>query len=132
MEITVLRNRFKPDYTAGQLYIDGEYFCFTLEDEIREVKVPGETAIPEGFYDLVFEDSPKFGPQTLTLRDVPGFKHIRIHSGNSEKDTEGCIIVGFRITKEGIIVPGTTRTALAELKKRVTMPCKIRVINSRT
>jgi hypothetical protein len=132
MELTVLRNRFHKDYTAGQLYIDGVYFCFTLEDEIRDVKVKGETAIPEGYYDVAFEDSPKFGPQTLTILNVPNFTHIRIHAGNTEKDTDGCILVGWRINSAGVIVPGTSRTALVELKKKVTMPCKIRIINQRT
>lgn len=138
MELTLLRNRFKEDYTAGQLYIDGVYFCFTLEDKVREQdgvpvekwKVNGETAIPQGIYEVVSEDSPKFGPQTLTLKDVPGFSYIRIHSGNSITDTEGCILVGYRINSSGIIVPGTTRTALTALKKQVTFPCKIRIINA--
>jgi hypothetical protein len=129
MELTVLRNRFKPDYTAGQLYIDGTYFCFTLEDEVRDVKVKGETAIPEGYYDVTFEDSPHFGPQTLTINKVPNFSQIRIHSGNTEKDTDGCILVGWRINSSGVIVPGTSRSCLLELKKQVKMPCKIRVLN---
>lgn len=137
MELTLLRTRLKDEYTAGQLYIDGEYFCFTLEDKVREEngvpvekwKVKGETAIPQGVYNVVFEDSPRFGPQTLTLLKVPGFSAIRIHSGNTHRDTEGCILVGFRINSAGVIVPGTTRPALAELKKKVTMPCTIRITN---
>lgn len=127
MKLKLLRNRFNKEYTVGQLYIDDEYFCFTLEDEVREQdgvpvekwKVYGETAIPRGIYDVVAKDSPKFGPQTLTLLKVPGFDKIRIHSGNTERDTDGCIIVGFRVNDSGIIVPGTTRPALAELKRRV-------------
>lgn len=127
MKLKLLRNRFHKDYTVGQLYIDDEFFCFTLEDEVREKdgepvekwKVKAETAIPRGIYDVVFQDSPKFGPDTLTLLKVPGFSHIRIHSGNTAKDTEGCIIVGYRVNSKGVIIPGTTRPALADLKKKV-------------
>lgn len=127
MKLKLLRNRFNSDYTVGQLYIEDEFFCFTLEDEVREEdgvpvekwKVKGETAIPRGIYKVIFQDSPRFGPDTLTLLNVPGFTHIRIHSGNTEADTEGCIIVGYKVNSKGVIIPGTTRPALAELKRRL-------------
>ena len=123
----LLRNRFLPTHTIGQLY-DGatwEFLCFVLEDIVREVegepverwKVQNETAIPYGTYRLSFENSPKFGKDTLTLHDVPGFKNIRIHSGNTSKDTEGCLIVGSRLDdKTQVIYPGSSRGALLELK----------------
>lgn len=125
MKLKLLRNRFKEDYTAGQLYIEDTYFCFTLEDKVREVeglpvekwKVVDETAIPRGIYKVTLEDSPRFGPQTITIHNVPGFTGIRIHSGNTSKDTSGCPIVGYRINDSGIIVPGTTRPALSDLKR---------------
>jgi hypothetical protein len=125
VKLRLLRNRFKENYTTGQLYLGEDYFCFTLEDCVREKegvavekwKVYGQTAIPRGIYKVVFQNSPKFGPDTLTLLKVPGFTHIRIHSGNTHEDTEGCIIVGYRITRDGVIVPGTTRPALRDLKK---------------
>ena len=127
MKLKLLRNRFKEDYTAGQLYIEDEFFCFTLEDKVREEdgvavekwKIPGETAIPRGIYKVVFQDSPHFGPETLTLLNVPGFKYIRIHGGNTAKDTEGCLLVGYRINDSGVIVPGTSRPALRDLKRRL-------------
>ena len=68
-----------------------------LEDELRQVKVHGETAIPAGRYQIVLEFSPKFGRELLTLLDVPGFSKIRIHSVRDDDDTEGCIGVGNRI-----------------------------------
>lgn len=137
MELIVQRTRLKDDYTSGQLYIDGVYFCFTLEDRVREEtgvpvakwKVFGTTAIPTGKYDVTFENSKRFGPQTLTINKVPGFDSIRIHGGNTAADTEGCLIVGYRTTEQGVIVPGTTRTCLADLKKRITLPCSIRILN---
>lgn len=137
MELIVQRTKLQEGWTTGQLYIDGIFFCFTLEDKVREVagqsvekwKVKGETAIPTGLYDVTFETSPRFGPQTLTINKVPGFSDIRIHTGNTAADTEGCLIVGYRINSHGIIVPGTTKPALAELKRRVTIPCRLRVLN---
>ena len=138
MELILKRTRFGELITTGQLYIDGAYFCFTLEDKVREVpgkhvrtwKIPKMTAIPVGIYDLTFENSPKFGPETLTINKVPGFEGIRIHSGNTSADTDGCIIVGYRIHDSGVIIPGTTRQCLIDLKQQVRRaegPVKIRV-----
>lgn len=92
--------------TFGDLYVSdtlGELWqCYTLEDAVREVrgipvsqwKIPHETAIPFGTFKLGLVDSPKFGPDTLTLLNVPGFDLIRIHKGSTERDTDGCILVG--------------------------------------
>lgn len=138
MNLKLLRTKVYPTHTSGQLYIDDEFFCFTLEDVVREVesksvsewKVKGETAIPRGVYAVGLEDSPRFGPDTITLFRVPGFTHIRIHAGNTDKDTEGCIIVGYKITDKGVIVPGTTRPAVADLRTRIkkSQPVTIQVI----
>lgn len=131
MKLKLLRTKPKPnqqaDLTNGQLYINDDFFCFTLEDKVREQdgvpvekwKIPGETAIPRGVYDVTLEDSPKFGPETITIKKVPGFTGVRVHSGNSPTDTEGCIIVGFRLDPRGLIYPGTTRPAVLELKRRL-------------
>ena len=125
MKLLLYRTRLHNGWTGGQLYINDEFLCFTLEDQVREKdgvpvekwKVYGETAIPRGTYEVVLQTSPKFGPDTITLLKVEGFEGIRIHAGNSAKDTEGCIIVGYRIGSGGVIVPGTTRPALRDLKK---------------
>lgn len=127
MDITVFRVRFHETRTVGQLYIDGQFFCFTLEDKVREVKgkpvkdwkVQDETAIPEGKYRIVLENSKKFGPDTITLRNVPDFTSIRIHSGNTEYHTEGCIILGYRLNHDGTIKFGTTRPAVRDLKEKI-------------
>ena len=127
MEITVKRMKFYKEGTIGQMYLDGEFFCFTLEDVVREVpgepvekwKVPGETAIPTGKYQVVLQNSPHFGHDTPTLLKVPGFDYIRIHSGNTDKDTEGCLILGYRTTETGKIAYGSTRPAVRDLKEKL-------------
>lgn len=135
MEILVKAIKRIPSRTTSDMSIDGEFFGHVVEDTVREhdtdndgdidaadvkrFKVNKETAIPAGRYQVIFEDSPAFGPDTLTLLDVPGFSFIRIHSGNDETHSEGCLIVGFRLTDAGTIVPGTTHPAVAALKKRV-------------
>ena len=86
------------DCTLGKLYVDGKFFCYTLEDEYRKIKVKGETRIPAGTYKVALRYSPKFSPRTkhdmLWIQNVPGFSFILIHPGNSDDDTEGCILVG--------------------------------------
>ena len=106
MNIILNRIAKKPKYTIGKLYINGEYFCDTIEDtdrgltqtmtdaQIKSKKVHGQTAIPTGTYKVIISYSNKFKRQMPLLLNVPGFLGIRIHSGNTEKDTEGCLIVG--------------------------------------
>ena len=92
-------------YSIGKLYIDGIYFCDTLEDTVRdinhngkfdngEVKVYGKTAIPFGKYSVVYTYSPKFKRKLPLLLNVPQFEGIRIHPGNTAEDSLGCILVG--------------------------------------
>jgi hypothetical protein len=95
MLIEVKRFDFKDNYTAGRMYIDNLYFCYTLEDVVREgVKIDGQTAIPAGTYDVIIDDSTRFGRPMPHILNVPNFKGVRIHSGNTSKDTEGCILLG--------------------------------------
>ena len=106
MRIELVRIAFKSTYTIGKLYVDGKYFSDVLEDkdrgldssmtesEILEKKVKGQTAIPTGHYVINITYSPKYKRMMPLLLDVKGFSGIRIHSGNTAKDTEGCLIVG--------------------------------------
>ena len=88
--------------TIGHLFIDGVEFCSTLEDPIREKpgipvgqwKVAGDTAIPAGLYPVSITYSPRFQRDLPLVMHVPGFEGIRIHAGNTDDDTEGCILVG--------------------------------------
>lgn len=97
MEINLIRKEFSDQSTIGDFIIDGEWFCFSLEDMVREpgVKVPGQTAIPEGRYRVVIDQSDRFRRAMPHILDVPGFDGIRIHNGNTEADTRGCPLLGF-------------------------------------
>ena len=104
MKITVVRDTQTEVCTFGKLYIDGQYICHTLEDVIRQIddqpvsnwKVPGATAIPTGKYNMVLSMSNRFKIVLPEIQKVEGFTGIRIHSGNTDKDTEGCILLGMR------------------------------------
>jgi hypothetical protein len=100
MKLKLLREKSSDDTTIGKLYIENEFFCYTLEDKVRDKKVYGETAIPIGTYKVVITWSPRFKRQLPLLVDVPGFDGIRIHPGNTHKDTEGCILVGEYVEGE--------------------------------
>ena len=99
MEMTLTRTAKRKTYTIGCLAIDGTYFCDTLEPAWRDLKkkhkVKGHTAIPEGRYPVVITWSPKFGQWLPLLLHVPLFEGIRIHAGNTEADTAGCILPGL-------------------------------------
>ena len=116
MLITIDRAWKKDGYTISRLYVNGELFgCNTLEDadrglrqdmqleEIKKKKVYGNTAIPRGSYECVYTYSNRFKKMLPLLLNVKGFEGIRIHSGNSAKDTEGCILVGLNL-KKGMVL----------------------------
>lgn len=99
MEIKVIRKIFDDNFTAGELYIDGEYVCDTLELKTRvlntiEDKVPGKTAIPYGNYQVKITYSNRFKKFLPEIMNVSFFDATRLHSGNTIKDTRGCILVG--------------------------------------
>jgi len=96
MKLKLTRIAKKPTYTIGKLYIDGKYFSDTLEDTVRPsgMKIPGQTAIPDGIYKVIMSMSNRFKRTLPEILNVPNFSGIRIHRGNTDKDTEGCILVG--------------------------------------
>lgn len=106
MEILLKRIAKKEAYTIGKLYIDGKYFCDSLEDrdrglaqsmplsEIKRKKIKHQTAIPSGTYEIHWNYSPKYRRMMPQIMSVPGFEGVRIHSGNTQQDTSGCILLG--------------------------------------
>ena len=139
MKVRVERKWPKATYTIGRLYIDGLYYCNTLEDRdrglkqtdttayIKSRKVAGETAIPKGTYGLSMNTtSPKYAGvawywnfcqgKMPRLLSVPGFDGILIHPGTTALDTKGCILVG-KNTKVGQLTD--SRATFQEVYRRL-------------
>ncbi len=95
MKLTLKRTQIEKAFTMGELYVDDHFECYVLEDPVRDgPKVPGATAIPFGTYAVDITFSNRFQKMMPLLVDVPGFAGVRIHSGNTTADTEGCLLVG--------------------------------------
>ena len=118
LRLKLSREWYTETVTIGRLTIEGnDWSCYTLEDRRRPdgaEKVPGKTAISAGTYPVVLTKSYRFKRITPELLSVPGFTHIRIHIGNTETDTEGCILVGETADIDHAFV-GNSRAAFDEL-----------------
>lgn len=112
MKLTLKRNFKGADYTIGKLYIDGHYFCDTLEDTVRPAnkKISGKTAIPAGNYKVIKSYSPRFKKILPEILNVPNFTGVRIHAGNTPKDTDGCVLLGLNKTKGAVLDSQATMT----------------------
>jgi len=109
MELRLFRKEFSEVSTIGQLFIDKDCYCDTLEDKDRQIqimgaplewksslKIPAHTAIPYGKYELITNFSNRFKQDMPLLLNVPDFLGVRIHNGNTHEHTEGCILVGIK------------------------------------
>lgn len=114
--LKVVRNDFSSKSTIGELFIEGERECYTLEDVVRDKKIHGETAIPYGRYEVVINYSNRFKRQLPRLLNVPMFDGILIHPGNAAADTHGCILVGETKQRDFI---GNSRNAFDKLFKKL-------------
>lgn len=106
MELTVKRTIKTGKSTIGELSVNGNFFCYTLEDadrglkqtdtllSIKARKLFGITAIPAGRYEVAITWSRRFKKYLPQLLNVPGYEGVRIHPGNTAEDTEGCLLVG--------------------------------------
>lgn len=114
MKILVKRTFLGDTYTIGHMYINGVYFCDTLENPVRdtnkngvfdngEKKIAGDTAIPYGTYPVTVDVSPKFKRELPRLAGVSEFEGVLIHRGNTTKNTAGCILVGENKVKGKVI-----------------------------
>ena len=119
IKLLVKREFFAETYTIGKLYVDGVYFCDTLENPVRPegIKILNETAIPYGTYEVIVNFSPKFKRVLPRLLNVPMFDGILIHRGNSVKDTSGCILVGENKVKGMVLNSTPYEEKLVELLK---------------
>ena len=116
MQITVKRLHKTNASTIGELLIDGIFQCYTLEDVERPVKIKNETAIPKGTYKVIINQSNRFKRLLPLLLNVPNYEGVRIHSGNTNHDTEGCILVG---QTRGNNFVGQSRKAFDKLFKKM-------------
>lgn len=112
MKLELFRSIYTETSTIGRLFIDGEYFGFTLEDAVRppNIKIQGKTAIPEGTYQVKLTMSNRFKKILPEVLCVPNFQGIRFHGGNTSADTEGCILIAMHMVNEN-----TVQGTLAEI-----------------
>lgn len=120
MRMELKRRIALPGITLGDLFIDGVFFCYICEDELRldGTKVYGQTAIPADTYIVDVTWSPRFGRRLPLLINVPGFEGVRIHPGNTPNDTQGCLLPGKTLLPNNTGV-GESRLAFNELFPRI-------------
>lgn len=103
MKLELIRDQKTKSCTFGKLFVNGKFFCYTLEDIIREKKVKHQTAIDAGKYQVVINYSIRFKKMMPLLINVPNFEGIRIHAGNTHANTSGCILLGREKGEECLI-----------------------------
>lgn len=132
MDLKLKRFSGADESTLGLLFVNGRFSCYTLEDQWNEPKVPGETRIPPGRYQIILRtdggmhsryiDRFDFHKGMLWLQDVPNFTFIYIHTGNNDDHSEGCILVGDgqvqNITERGQVTSSVS--AYTRLYKAIT------------
>ena len=86
---TLIRDKRTEKAILGRLFIGGVFICYTLENAAK--------AIPAGLYSMQNSKSTKFGRELpLIYGDkVPASRGVRIHAGNSYKDSSACLLVGM-------------------------------------
>lgn len=127
MKLNLKRTEFTDISTIGELSIDGNFFCYVIEDSVRELKdlnndgdfddngegkIFGYTAIPIGEYEVILSYSNRFKKILPEILNVKGYKGVRIHPGNTSVDTEGCLLVGYTKSKNFV---GNSRNAFNDL-----------------
>ena len=114
MQLQLIRTEVSPDGTFGWLYAGGLQFA-TCEDDWKD-NAPNESCIPAGTYKIHRTVYVKHGYETFEIAGVPNRTRILIHPGNSEEDTQGCILVGMR--QGFVVVPVDEDTGAVNVKKR--------------
>lgn len=135
MKLILTRHARRADYTIGRLEDEnGKKICDTLEPTWRdykggELKIPKKSAIPEGTYRVVITKSQRFRKYLPLLVGVPGFEGVRIHAGNTSRDTEGCILVGQNLQVGKVL---WSRITLEKLMKLIENEKEIYIIIKNT
>ena len=140
MKLRLERKYRCSNYCIDKLYINNEYFSDTLEDpdrgltdtmsleEIKKIKIKGNTCIPYGTYNITITYSPRFKKNLPLLNNVKGFDGIRIHSGNKPQDTEGCLLPGFNKVKGQVIDSRvTTDKLIAQIQQALNKGEKVTI-----
>ena len=140
MELRLERKYRNNSYCIDKLYINGKYFSDVLEDpdrgltdtmsleEIKKIKIKGNTCIPYGTYNITITYSPRFKKNLPLLNNVKGFDGIRIHSGNKPQDTEGCLLPGFNKVKGQVIDSRvTTDKLIAQIQQALNKGEKVTI-----
>ena len=140
MELRLERKYRNNNYCIDKLYINGKYFSDALEDpdrgltdtmsleEIKKIKIKGNTCIPYGTYNVTITYSPRFKKNLPLLNNVKGFDGIRIHSGNKPQDTEGCLLPGFNKVKGQVIDSRvTTDKLIAQIQQALNKGEKVTI-----
>ena len=133
MKITVERFLHNEEATLSRVLLDGEQFCFGLEDQPQEVKVQDETRIPAGTYQIKlrneggmtkkYAERYEFHEGMLHVQNVEGFEWIYIHTGNTDDHTSGCLLVGHTCNEDSYTI-GNSRAAYSDLYQAVVEAAK--------
>lgn len=127
MKLKLIREEFNDICTIGKLFINDEFFCYTLEDKDRGLKdsdplplivakkVFGKTAIPKGKYKVIVNESSKFKRVLPRLLNTKGFTGVLMHRGNSAENSLGCILVGFKKSVNSIFESTQAENKLVNL-----------------
>lgn len=120
MKLTLVRINYNDKTTIGRLYINNEFFCYTLEDRVRPkgVKVYSETAIPSGIYKVIVSYSPKFKKLLPEILNVPMFSGIRMHGGLNANSSAGCVILAKELVDENNVRGNMTEELIKKLQSK--------------
>lgn len=120
MKLEVEQYKRGIDFTLSKLFVNDKLFCWILEDAIRDKKEDGKTAIPRGKYEVIINESIRFKRLLPLLLDIPNYRGIRIHPGNTSEDTEGCLLPGLEVSMiEGKQAVTHSREAFEMLFKKM-------------
>jgi hypothetical protein len=124
MKLTLERFEFSDKSTIGKLNVNGQFYAYTLEDADRHledggIKEYGKTCIPRGTYKVIIDYSNRFKRELPRLLEVPQFEGIRIHPGNTNENTDGCVLVGSSYGKDYLYNSKATFNNLFSLMEKV-------------